>query len=712
MLEASEARAIENDARTQTQPVFGMPRTETPTLVLSSGPPPRHVMLFGAGASTPTPPLRLDATHTPVANERTSEVFEWRMVDASCPDCHTRYEVRHVDVPTTGRIVQCHRCEGVYRVLRPGVLASNATVSREARCPRCHTPRQLSAAVFERDDELTCAVCQHRYRRSNGEAFIPPTPRPQGVMFFGTPAVEHARAHGADVTFGVRPATLPSSESEPTNPGDVARQPQELLRCAVCHTVYLIERARLGTGAPVQCTRCGHVFTARPSTPGPEGAAPAVISPPAPPAPPGPFRSRVDFVGVTAARAARQLRAHGRRLPIDVWLALADRLLVTLEPLPLDAPLWTRWTGPEAFGIDLEGQFVAFDDALATPHPARDWVHPPMPGYLTDERRERMQVWSVCRALVWLLDPFPTSSDGPNNRLERVFEHPQLPPALHAVLDAGLGLTGPPTLPILHRALLESLRPASPERVKAVLFALGFDAPPEDRLPAKWSGGALQVHLDQLLERAEPIERCPADPRAVVSTPFSMPLTPTRTLELTMHSGAQVIRRVPVTAALGFPRRIALPVGATLHAQERVALELRHPQQRAFAVSLEGAVDAEGFVIPTIDARAQAELDVLLASLDDEAEGPAFVPPRRVEPEPVPVEPPAAVPFMVLAGLLGAGLVLLLLVLVFALPLALVCAVLVWVGVFSTTTAAWVVGVGTALLLALTALHLATGNRD
>ncbi|MBL8940189.1 MAG: zinc-ribbon domain-containing protein, partial [Archangium sp.] len=642
-----------------------------------------------------------------VSDERVGEVFEWRRVDASCPDCQTRYEVRYVDVPTTGRIVQCHHCTGIYRVLRLGTLPSNATVSREARCPSCHTPTQLTAAAFASDDELTCAQCRRRYRPSNGEAFIPPAPPRQGVMFFGTPAVEHARAHGEDFTFGVQ-SSAPPREPPPGGAPTPTGPAQELVRCPACSTVSAIARERLGAGAEVQCTRCNHVFTARPSTQGTQVARAVAGPPPAAQQPP-PFRSRADFIGVTAARAARQLLAHGRRLPIDVWLALADRLLATLEPVPIDAPFWSRWTGPEGFGIDLEGQFVAFDDEPATPNFPRDWVHPPMEGYLTDDRLERMRVWAVCRALVWLLDPFPTSRDG--NRLERVFEHPQLPPALHSVLDAGLGLAGPPTLPILHRAILESLRPASLERVKAVLFALGFDTPPEDRLPEKWRGGALQVHLDQLLERAEPIEQCPADPRAIVTTPFSMPLTPTRTLELSMLSGAQVIRRVPVTATLGFPTRIALPVGATQRPHERVGLELRHPRQRALTVALEGVVDTEGFVVPTIDARAKAELDVLLASLDDEAAGPAFVPPRRVEPEPRPAQPTSVVPYLVLAGLMGAGLgLVLLLVLLFTLPLVLVCAVLVWRDVISTTTAAWVIGAGTALILVLTVLHLLTSD--
>ncbi|MBL8938336.1 MAG: hypothetical protein JNM69_27470, partial [Archangium sp.] len=64
MLLASEARVPVNGARAQTQPVFGTPQAQTPTLALPTGPPPRHVMLFGAGSNARTPPLQLDATHT------------------------------------------------------------------------------------------------------------------------------------------------------------------------------------------------------------------------------------------------------------------------------------------------------------------------------------------------------------------------------------------------------------------------------------------------------------------------------------------------------------------------------------------------------------------------------------------------------------------------------------------------------------------------
>lgn len=657
------------------------------------------------------------------------ELLEWRMVDASCPDCAERYELRYADVPTTGRIVRCHRCAGVYRVLRLGVLPLGVSVTREARCNRCFTPQALTSEAFECDDEVMCTSCTHRFRPSNGEGFLPADRGTGERITFGVrattaaPPTPEAPAGGRHyaMLFGPPPAT--PRAPVPPNPARPLDPPQELVRCPACDTTYVVATQLLGQGASVQCTRCQAVFFARPANAvlaDSTTAAPVALVPGDEPAPlrprepvAGPFRSRNGFIGVTAARAARHLKEHGRRLPIDVWLTLADQLLAMLERVPDDAPVWRRWTGPFGFGIDLDGQFVAFDDVPKTRTFQQDWVHPTMGGMLTDAQQHRVLVWAVCRALVWLLDPFPTSMDGPNSRLERVFEHPQLPPALHAVLDAGLGLTGPPTLPVLRRALLESLQPAPMERVKAVLFALGFDTPSPDELEPRWRDGALQVHLDQLLERAEPIEHCPADPRAVLTTPFSMPLTPTRTLELTMRSGGRVIRRVPVTATLGFPQRIALPLGEAPLPAQRVELELRHPQQRALTVSLEGVVGTDGFVTPTIDTRTKGELDVLLASLDDEASAPAFVPPRPVQSEPEPIGPDSLIPHLVLAGLMGAGLgLVLLLVLLFSLPLVLLSALLVWLGVISTTTAWWVTGVGTGVILVLTVVHLLTRRSE
>lgn len=382
---------------------------------------------------------------------------------------------------------------------------------------------------------------------------------------------------------------------------------------------------------------------------------------------------------------------------------------------PLDA-FWSRWTGPHAFGVDLDGEFVAFNDTTVVERPAgtfhqsarlhEDWVHPTLPAHHTFEEVARARVWAVCRALVWLLDPFPTLMDGPNTRLERVFEHPQLPAALHRVLDAGLALTGPADLTALRAAVRSAMEvaPATMQRVTAVLFAVGFETPEPDELPPKWRDGVLQVHLDQLLERAEPIERCPADPRAQTSNPIGMPLKPTRTLELTMRTGGHPIRKLPVTAALGFPQRIALPHDTVLAAGDPVDLELAHPEQRAFRVTLEATVGADGFATPVIDTRTKAELDVLLSSLDAEAPAPALVPPRPVPARPLALQNP-------LHALFGSAWVLLIaavIALVVTIPIVLVAGLLALFGVISGMTLVWVALGSFAAFTGMIAYGLAT----
>lgn len=506
------------------------------------------------------------------------------------------------------------------------------------------------------------------------------------------------------------------------------RLARELVRCEVCGTTYVVDAHVVTTAAQVQCTRCLHVFAARrPGAPDglpPNGfiggshtaleaaipsvpasrivAAPPEVPDPPPQLPPvlqaPPFRTRQGFIGVTAARAGKHLLENGRRLPIDVWLGLADRLMAALERVDLLDAFWSRWTGPHGFGVDLDDEFVAFNDTTVVERPAgtfhqvarlhEDWVHPTLAAHRTYDEVARARVWAVCRALVWLLDPFPTLMDGPNTRLERVFEHPQLPAALHAVLDAGLALTGPADVTALRAAVRSAMEapPATMQRVTAVLFAVGFETPEPDELPPKWRDGVLQVHLDQLLERAEPIERCPADPRAQTSNPIGMPLKPTRTLELTMRTGGHPIRKLPVTAALGFPQRIALPHNTVLAAGDPVDLELTHPEQRAFRVTLEATVGADGFATPVIDTRTKAELEVLLSSLDAEAPAPALVPPRPVPARPLALQNP-------LHALFGSGWLLLIsaVIALFAtLPIVLVAGGLALFGVISGLTLLWV----------------------
>lgn len=60
------------------------------------------------------------------------------------------------------------------------------------------------------------------------------------------------------------------------------------IRCDRCSTVYELDASRLPPGgAAVQCTRCRHVFTARPDQPG-QAAPPATHAPPVASATPAP----------------------------------------------------------------------------------------------------------------------------------------------------------------------------------------------------------------------------------------------------------------------------------------------------------------------------------------------------------------------------------------------------------------------------------------
>jgi hypothetical protein len=325
----------------------------------------------------------------------------------------------------------------------------------------------------------------------------------------------------------------------------------------------------------------------------------------------------------------------------------------------------------------------------------------------TSPRRGRRGCGRCAGALVWLLDPFPTLVEGVNDRSARDFGHPQLTPQLHAVLDEGLATGEPESLERLRGRLLAAapMKPAPMERVSAVLFAVGFDVPLRDELPPEWKDGALQVRLDALLEKAEPVERCPADPRAPVDA-FSAPLTPTRTLELTMISGGQPIRRVSVTHALGFPERVSLP-HRHFEPGQTVGLELRHPRQRARTVSLEATVDAEGFARPVIDARTRADLDVLLASLSDELPEPVVTQPlpEHLEAHDAPVlEPAQPPPTSEKRGTEP-------LILFVTLPCALVIGLLVWTEAMSLATASKV-GVALAVVVALASRALSSSTSD
>ncbi|MER2566291.1 MAG: hypothetical protein ABTQ32_36545 [Myxococcaceae bacterium] len=431
--------------------------------------------------------------------------------------------------------------------------------------------------------------------------------------------------------------------------------------------------------------------SARPARPaarpvGPAPPPPAVI--PRPPQPASPFPPRRAFIGVTAARAGLALQERGRRIPLAVLLALADQLIATVERAQLN---WAHWTGPYGFGVDLDGAVQVFATELQLIGLHLDWV--PRLSTTFEPEARLARVWSVCRTLIWLLDPFPTLLEHQGARSPREYDHPQLTPALRAVLEGGVTLAGLDTLETLRGSLLEAaapVKPASKERLKSVLFAVGFDVPLGDDLPPEWRGGALQVRLDSLLEQAEPVERCPADPRASGDEAEPV-LMPTRTLELLMTSGGQPIRRVSVTRELGFPEKVALP-SRNLKPGAMVGLELRHPRQNA-RVTLEGVVEADGFARPVIDERTRARLDVLLRSLSDEPrivvaelapEVEAEAQPDP-EPEPEPISEPAPTPW-------GAVVV--------TLPFAILALVLVSTEVISLATASKL-GVAVAVVVAL-----------
>jgi hypothetical protein len=245
------------------------------------------------------------------------------------------------------------------------------------------------------------------------------------------------------------------------------------------------------------------------------------------------------FVGVSAARAAVALRQLGRRLPLDVWLGLADRLIEALGSLELHHAWWRTWAGPHTFGVDLSGDFVLFAgfhghampwDALQMQLPSRvedlhsDWLdvndhH----GYGTP-MGTATRAWSVCRVLTWLLDPFPFQMELLHARGELPWEHPEVSKALAAVLEQGLARRFDDGLPALRNAITDTagVTPAPLERIKAVLFGAAEQAlvarvrevsEHDEALPSAWKGGGALVLLDGELEHAANVAQFPSDPR-------------------------------------------------------------------------------------------------------------------------------------------------------------------------------------------------------
>lgn len=627
-------------------------------------------------ASVPAPEERNVRSESPQVRHGSDRLV-------TCPNCAITYVA---EVPRDAPL-QCTRCQHIFSV-------STVEGGHTVRCASCRQSWTLSAAQVERDDEVACPRCLVRARPSGLETFrfaAPPAavPEPPPTQ----PATEPGRSHV--IMFGAGPIAPPPAPRLPVG---------TIVQCTACQASNDLANFRVNDPVAT-CRQCGAVLsptrqvrttmlfaeTARPAA-RPVGVAPpppAVI--PRPPQPSSPLPPRRAFIGVTAARAGLALQERGRRIPLDVWLALADQLIATVERAELN---WALWTGPYGFGVDLDGavQVFAIEPQLIGLH--RDWVSGLNTNFEDQARLAR--VWSVCRTLVWLLDPFPTLLEH-HERSAHGFDHPQLTPGLRTVLDQGLTLAGLDTLETLRGRLLEAaapVKPASKERLKAVLFAVGFDVPLGDDLPPQWRGGALQVRLDSLLEQAEPVERCPADPRGPRDEAEPV-LMPTRTLELLMTSGGQPIRRVSVTRELGFPERVALP-SRNLKPGEMVGLELRHPRQNA-RVTLEGIVEAGEFARPIIDERTRARLDVLLRSLSDEPRivmaelAPALEAEEPPEPEsePEPVSEPLAPPT---PGSWGT--------IVVTLPFAILALVLVSTEVISLATASKL-GVAVAVVVVL-----------
>lgn len=650
-----------------------------------AAPPRLEPEPVSATAAPPAPPAMAAAHDEGTASSHHVRFFgaEPRPREAQglvrCEGCGTNWVANSSDIARR-ELFQCTRCGRSFRPQGPGFTPG-------VRCPRCE-----GWAVWHPGEEpLRCGACGHTFR--------PSTPTPPGAPM-GQPEAAapvptiSASAPPATMVFGalasgLRRAGVPL---RPPTPGG----PRAWLECRACYTTYAVQPEVLETEAEVQCSRCGNRFTARRPLPSLPGAAPVPAPPtrarvvPEPPPPrhsprDPPFRQRADFIGVTAFRAGTQLHQCGRRLPLDVWLRLADSVMGTLERVEVADPLWARWVGPESFGVDLEGDFVMFDEPRTGPSP--DWVHPDLWFQNQGELAERGRVWSVCRTLVWLLDPFPTSRDRHHLRLERVFAHPQLPDALHDVLDRGLGMKGATTVAALRSqvATASGLSPASKERVQGVFFAVGLEAPRQEDLPPQWLNGALEVHLDAVLERCVPLEQCPPDPRAVET--FGRPLLPTRTLRLVLTREGRPLRAVPISAEKGLPDTVALPVGSTLKAGQRIDLELHHPEQPAFRVQFEGVVGADRFVTLRIEPHTRGELDVLLSSLAVDAPAPRLVPRR----EPVPglprsfPEPRPDSRARDLGCLLVAGGVL-------TLPVTVIAGALAWFDVISSRAVLWTSG--------------------
>ncbi len=362
------------------------------------------------------------------------------------------------------------------------------------------------------------------------------------------------------------------------------------------------------------------------------------------------------FVGVSAARAALALHGIGRRLPLDVWLALMKQLLEAIETFSAEHPFWHRWFGPHAMGVDLDARFVMFGSYWGAPVPPGfvapyagydlhsdwvDWQHQGRSGLLAT------RVYSVAKVGVWLLDPFdfeylhlmqPPLRAGPGRRWRAKWAHPHVSAALAQVLNAGLERAPGVTLSEWRQQVLEQAKvePASPERLASVIHGAGHEhlqwlgrqlATEPELLPERWQRGALLVRIDELLEQASLPHACPPAARAIALEndrgDALAPLTPTTGLSLAVSHQGTVRRRTVVSAALGLPERVRLEAGSTLAAGAPVTLTIQHPVQKGVTVELQAVADGQGWAVmqaPMAGSQERLTLDHLLRSLDPKAQ--------------------------------------------------------------------------------------------
>lgn len=365
------------------------------------------------------------------------------------------------------------------------------------------------------------------------------------------------------------------------------------------------------------------------------------------------------FIGISAAQAAVSLREAGRRIPLDVWLGLADRLLYALKSISHDHPWWRTWSGPFSFGIDLDGHFVIWAGfpchavpwdvfQVRLPHSVHDlhfdWCDQALDFGGGGAGTESSHVWSACRVLTWVLDPYKIRYEARGAQWQLEWSHSEVNPALTAALNAGLEKREDATLDGLHRAILgeAGVVPAPIDRIRDVFFGAAQAALVEEArrraqndeaLPERWRQGGIQVMVDHLLETCSPVERCPLDPRVAVASPNAadVPLIGTQTLQLQMVVDGSVVRRMPISRERALGSRFAPPMGQRIVPGQSVLLRLVHPEQNSQQIELGAELDTDGWVkLTPMSAEAQRRVNVLWSAIVAEPAR-AFLPRRPDE---------------------------------------------------------------------------------